>query len=301
MKLPVKHRLQLKGIMPERALLRFKRANIPVFDVQKKGDDTLTFCVADEDLQRALALYPPDKTAGEYRAYTLRQTGVKGALKPLWTLLKRSGLLLGILLFCAINLYADRYVFSIEFIGSTAYCREARQALAEVGIQPFRPYKKGKEDLVCAKLLALDDVAFCSVQKSGGRVRVEMRLDDGGKTEFQQGAMQAKHTGVIIKAAVLRGTLLKKAGDSVQAGEMLVGDWFTTQDGGQVRVEIIARVQIACEYQQIFAVETEEEAYAAAYLDIGFEGVTIQEKSAQLCAEGYLVKASYTAVERFNF
>lgn len=302
MRWPVKHRLQLKGTMPERALLRFKRAQIPVFDVQKKANDCIRFYVLDEDLPRALALYPSHRAAsGEYHAYTLQKIGAKGWGKPFWLLFQRTGLLLGALLFCALTLYADGYVFSIEFVGSTAYRREAQAALAEFGIKPFGRYKKGKEDLVCAKLLALDDVSFCSVKKSGGRVIVEMHLDNCTKMEFVQGALVAKHTGVIVNTAVLRGTPLKKAGETVHAGETLVGDWFTKQDGEQVRVEIIARVQIACVYEERFAVETEEEAYAAAYLHIGVEDVTITKKNAQLCADGYLVTLEYTVVERWNF
>ena len=302
MKLPWKHRLELKGSMPERALLRFKRANIAVYDVKKKGNDKLLFSVADKDLSRALALYPKQGTSlHDYRPYTLRQKGVRGLWRDVWSTVGRVGLWLGALLFCALTLYADSYVFTIEFVGSTAYVREAKIALAEAGIKPFSRYKKSAEDLVCAKLLSLSGVEFCSVQKSGGRVRVEMRTNDLARQTLQQGSMRAKHGGIVVKTAVLRGTPLKKVGDSVAVGEALAGDWFTTQSGEQVRVEIIARVQIACTYQAVFKVDDEKTALANAYLEVGVTDVEFTQKQVENTADGYRVSLAYTVVERWNF
>jgi hypothetical protein len=81
--------------------------------------------------------------------------------------------------------------------------------------------------------------------------------------------MQAKHTGEILSLTVLRGTALKKIGDSVQQGESLVGDWFFIEEGGQVCVEPIARVKIACVYEGIHAeADTKEQAFAQAYLSL---------------------------------
>ena len=79
--------------------------------------------------------------------------------------------------------------------------------------------------------------------------------------------MQAKHTGEILSITTLRGTALKKAGDVVREGETLVGDWFSVEGEGQVRVEPIARVSIACVYAGgCTEANTKEQAFAEAYL-----------------------------------
>ena len=53
-----KVRLQLTGIMPQRALLRLRRAQIPLFSVTKTDEKTLRFCVWKKDEEKVFAIYP---------------------------------------------------------------------------------------------------------------------------------------------------------------------------------------------------------------------------------------------------
>ena len=113
--------------------------------------------------------------------------------------------------------------------------------------------------------------------------------------------MQAKHDGVVQAITVLRGTPLKKAGESVRKGETLVGDYFTTEDGGQVRVEIIARVCIACVWEGEMEAETEEEAFAKAYLALGLTDLdTLQETKIENNGKTYRIQMIYQAIETIN-
>ena len=113
--------------------------------------------------------------------------------------------------------------------------------------------------------------------------------------------MRSDFTGEIVAITALRGTPLKKIGEKITAGEILVEDSFSTESGGQVRVEIIARVQIACVYEALVCAEDEESAFAKAYLTIGADGVELKEKSV-LPAENntYQVRLVYEAVQTMN-
>ena len=211
---------------------------------------------------------------------------------------KRLGVFIGILLFLSCTLVANRFVFRIDVVGTDAYRREVLCALEESGIRTFAPYKKGCEGEVSAKILSLKDVSYCSVKKTGMTVRVEVRLSAFSEPAPSAGDMTAKHTGTLVQAAVVRGTLLKQPGESVEAGEPLVGAYFLTESGEQVPVTAIARVSIACIYDEIVEAETEEEAFAAAYLAIDGE---ITEKSCEEAEGGFRVKISYTVTETINF
>ena len=289
-------RVQIEGLMPERALLRFKRAGIPLYDVCKVDKAHLRLRVRRKDIPTMFAIYPAEKGA-----YSLSRIGGTGLARFVDFCRNRVGLVLGCLAFCILTLAADTFVFGIEFVGTDVYAREVAIALEESGIRLFAPYKSGKEDVVVARLLALDDVEFCSVKKEGGRLRVEMRVVSFTKPTLSIGTMQAKHSGELLSITVLRGSALKKAGDKVQAGEGLVGDWFSTQEGKQVCVEPIARVKIACIHEGVYEGESEQVAFAKAYLSLELtDKDEITDVQITRADNMFHVKIKYVVIESMN-
>ena len=296
-------RIQIDGIMPERALLRLKRAGVELYDIQKLQPKRLCLQVKRKDLPRIFSVYPNADYGEETNAlYRVTKLGGVGLAKWVDFCKNRVGFLLGALAFCILTLAADSFVFGVEFVGTDVYARETAQALEENGVKLFAPYKRGREDLITAKLLSLDFVEFCSVKKVGGRIRVETRLSPFTESILFKGEMKAKHEGEIVALTVLRGSALKKVGDAVGVGETLVGNWLSTEEGGQVRVEAIARVQIACVYEgEHMDAQTEEEAFAAAYLSLALgEKDEIMESVTTKTETGFHVKISYVVTESMN-
>ena len=207
---------------------------------------------------------------------------------------------MGAILFCAVTAFADGFVFGIRFEGNEAYAREACATLARYGIKPFALYKSGNEDLIAATLLSIPDMEFCSVQKRGLWAVVEMRLSPKTSAPMIKGNMRAAHTGTIVAFTTLSGTPTKKVGDSVRTGDTLVEGYILSENGKQKTVAPVARVSIACVYEAVHTVKSEEEAFAAAYLEIG-EGVTQIKTLIIPTQTGYGVRIEYTAVESINF
>ena len=298
-----KERFLLEGTMPERALLRLRRAGIALFNVKKIEKNRIVFSIKRKDGEKVFAIYSNMcYNESVYSAYTVKKIGVEGVGKYVETAKLRVGLLLGGLLCVTMVLCSQPLVFAVDFVGPNVYAREVYAALEEVGITPLAPYPEGKEDLVCAKLLALDGIEFCSVRKEGYRVIVEMRKSPFPSIKTDKNPMQAKHAGEIVAMTVLRGSPLKQIGEKVQVGEPLVDNVFFTEGGGQVRVEIIARVRIACVYEADVAAETAEEAFATAYLGLELsERDEVQTYSVKDCDGVYHVTIAYTAIEIMNF
>ena len=295
-------RIQIEGLMPERALLRLRRAGIPLYHIQKAKKDCICLQVERKDVPQIFALYPKSLDGHSPHPYTVVKRGGVGLAKAVDFCKKRLGFVLGGLLFCIITLAADGFVFGVEFVGSQEYKRETMQALEENGITLFSPYRKNKEDLVTAKLLTLDFVEFCSVQKVGNRIRVETRTSPFAVNTLQQGNMKAKHTGELIALTVLKGTAAKKVGDTVQAGETLVQNVLIDQEGGQVRVETIARARISCVYECVHeGAETVEQAFAEAYLRLNLgEKDELTSKTVTSTEKGFHVKITYLVTESMN-
>ena len=156
--------------------------------------------------------------------------------------------------------------------------------------------------MITAKLLTLDYVDFCSVAKRGGKIRVEMRTSPFTAPLLSPGEMQAKHTGEILSINALRGTALKKAGESVCVGETLVADYFSLEGEGQVRVEPIARVKIACVYEGLHSTaDSMQQAFAEAYLALQLtEKDEIVQTDITQIDDVFHVKINYVVIESMN-
>lgn len=296
-------RIQIEGVMPQRALLRLRRAGIPLYHIQKTQKDCIRLKVERKDLPKVFALYPKllEGQSG-YSAYKVQKLGGVGLARAVDFCKRRVSFILGALLFCILTLVADGFVFGVEIVGAKEYKREVMQALEENGITLNSSYKKGKEDLVTAKLLTLDFVEFCSVQKVGNWVRVEIRTSPFSLNVLQKGSMVAKHSGEIVSLTVLKGTAVKKVGDGIERGETLVQNALTTQEGEQVRVEVIARARISCVYECMHeGAKNEEQAFGEAYLALALgEKDEIIQKEITQTENGFYVKIKYLVTESMN-
>lgn len=301
-KFALRKRVRIDGVMPERALLRLKRAGIAVYNVKKTQKTQIVLDVKKKDIEKVFAIYPNvcynSSTGG---AYTATDMGGVGLLKGVSWAKQRMGLLLGGAAFCLLTAIADAWTLGIEVNGTDAYTRDVRAILAQHGVRVGARYAEEDTDAICAELLKLDGVEYCSVKKTGFRVVVELRLAEFDRPTLEKGDMTAKRSGTILSATAMRGTLLKGAGARVEAGETLVGGYFLTESGEHRAVEPIARVKLACEYSGAFAAESEEAAFAAAYLELALgEKDEIVQKEIVEKDGAYIVRIGYTVIETVN-
>ncbi len=295
--------MKVEGILPERALLRLQRAGVSIYRARKIEKNAILFRVKKKDIEKVFAIYPKVcYNNSSYALYAVSEMGGVGLMKAVEFCTRRVGVVLGILLFGGLTLAADNLVFGVEFVGSEVYQREVLQALNENGIKKFALYPEGKEPLVTAKILSLHGVEFCSVQKVGYWVRVETHIDPYTPQSLQKKSLQAAREGEVHSITVLRGTPLKQIGERVTEGEDIVGNWFLKEDGEQVKVEPIARVQIACKYAALHEAEDEESAFAQSYLTLNLlENDEIVEKNITWTDGGFFVEISYIVTQTVNF
>ena len=288
--------------MPERALLRLQRAGICVFNAKKVEKNQILFSVSRKDSEKVFAIYPNIcYNISTYTPFKVTKIGGVGLAKYVDIAKKRVGLWLGAMLFLATLTFADGFICGVEFVGSPVYQREIYIALEEGGITPFARYKAGNEDVICSKILALDGVEYCSVQKDGFWARVEVRYNPFAFRVIEKDSMRAKHTGELLALTVLKGTPRKKIGDKITQGDVLIENAFYTEGGGQVCVEAIGMAHIACVFALQIEAETEEEAFAKAYLQLNLSKRDKITDKEIVGSDGlYHVKIEYIAVETIN-
>ena len=85
-----KQPLLIEGMMPERALLRLKRAGIPVYDAKKCEKNQILFYVNRKDSEKVFAIYPKTwYNKAERGGYEVSSLGEKGVFVRLKKLEKR--------------------------------------------------------------------------------------------------------------------------------------------------------------------------------------------------------------------
>lgn len=255
----------VEGVMPERALNRLQKAGIAVFQAKKIKKMQILFHISKKDIEKAFAIYP-NMCYNNIRGsvYTFTRVGALSTRERVIRAHKAVGVLLGALVFVIAVLAASVLVLRIEVVGSSVYEREARALLRENGIALFSVYPEGKEEQLAAEILAFDGVEFCSVQKRGNTVRVEIRQNALPSVLNEDGDLVAPRSGIIESAVALGGTLLKKAGEETQAGESLVGSYLLTADGASAPARVVAKAKLIC-LEQVTA-DSEEQAFAEAML-----------------------------------
>ena len=53
-----RERMIIEGLMPERALLRLRRAQIPIYNLKKIKKNQILFTVKRKDVEKVFAIYP---------------------------------------------------------------------------------------------------------------------------------------------------------------------------------------------------------------------------------------------------
>ena len=245
----------VESAAPFRALDKLARRGVCVYDVQKLGPARLKFRAKSKDGKKIFAIFRGS-------CYTV--TGRRSVrLKRLAdALARRPGILAGALLFFALGFCSNLFVFDIRVEGSGArYAERAAEILRENGLRAFAVFGEDKASAAEAALLGLPGIVFAEVQKDGCVVTVTLEESAETPVPVRGSNLKAPSGGVVEELAVLRGTALVKAGDTVKEGQTLVGGYFETPEGERRETFAVARASILHPYTGEF--ESGEESDAA--------------------------------------
>ena len=295
----------LEGVFPERALLRIRREGIPLFHVKKVQKNQILFSIKRKHTEKVFAIYQNVwYNIAEGCPYTLKRVGANFPRRIQQTLTQRVGLAIGAICFVLLCLFSQNYIFRIEILGTNVYKREIYQALEDGGLTLYSRYDSANNARICANILRLDGVSFCTLKKQGVTLIVEVQSNPFTKPQQIQGDMRSCYQGEILSLCVLKGTPLVKAGEKVQVNQALVGGYFQTQEGKRVDTEVLAWAKIGCEYQAEIQAQTVEEAFAVAYLSLGDSqnvSITNSDVVAVENVDGaFYVRIQYTVTQSIN-
>lgn len=227
--------VRLTGYSPERFFNLCGNAGIILWELKKEGD-SYVFCIS---LQAFRRLKPMLKKSGTH-IRILKRVGIPFML---FRYRHHRFFLVGITCACLFLFFLSRFVWVVEISGNHQY---STQVLTEFLEEQHIGYGSRKQQIDCEETEMLlrnhfADITWVSVRLSGTKLYIALqeRLPSGN-TASDPAAENAcdlttEVSGEVASVLVRRGTAQVKAGDTVQAGDVVVSGLIPLQnDSGDI-------------------------------------------------------------------
>ena len=276
----------------ETALKKLSKANIAVFKL-KKRDLKVYFSVREEYEQKVFAIF-------SHPCYNIciRRKSAKKRLKEF--LGKRFGLLVGAAAFIAVCVLANSFVLKIEVVGSGSYLSSQIVAAAEeCGAKRGTLCTALDKPLLTSRILALPNVTFCSVQKKGSFLVIEVQTENQDWQFTDKKSLVSDCEGEIYSIVALSGTAEKSQGEKVSVGETLIGAYRLTESGESQPALAVGFVKIKRSGSLTLFFDSEsEENKAAALAATALYSESVLEKSFKVspCEGGVNYDVTFTYI-----
>lgn len=217
--------------------LKMKKVRVESAEITKRNRLILTYNSKDD--KKVFAIYK--------NMWYNESTTYSGLLYPLKKLLSRLGIIIGALLFAVLSYLGNTFVVKVEYQGDSLYFKnEIDEVLKQNSVKEYSPFYGVSVDKINSDIFSSSSlIAFSSVTKRGNRLIVyTVKAVESDKSDVNfTDKIVASGDGKIVFIAVYRGTALKKAGDEVHLGEIIVDGYYTYQDEKRP-TNVLARVTV---------------------------------------------------------
>ncbi len=240
----------------ETALKKLGKADIAVYGLKKRGA-YVYFCVEEEYVQKVFAIFShPCYNVG------IRRKSAKSRLKNFVG--RRLGLLIGGAMFVAACALSNFFVLKIKVVGSGSYLGPQIIDLAKsCDVERGRLCTHPDFPMLTSRILSMPGVSFCSVQKAGGVVVIDVRAESGGASYPKPKSLVSGCGGEVVKIVALCGTAEKGVGDRVEKGDTLIGGYALTENGERIQTPAVGFAHIKCTRSISLFYEKESDKNAA--------------------------------------
>lgn len=274
----------------EGALRKLKKAQISIYNCEKSGVYFL-FSVKDKDIKKVFAIF-------EKPCYNICVVSVSVRNSLIKKAVSRIGLIAGAAAFIIIAAMSNLFVFKISVTGSGSYLSpEIKRIVYESGIKEFSYYKGFDAPLATGKILALPQVTFCNIKKSGSVLRIDVQVDGEHSQTVLKTPLVADRSGKIVNIVAVCGTAVRANGERVNSGDELIAPYTIA---GEERVECLASgyAELQCSGSAEYTApeqsdENLKQAYASVLLDA--DRIISRSHTVEPCEGGvkYVIEFTY--------
>lgn len=234
-------RISLHGVNLSRIYRECQNANITLFDIERKDYKNIEFDINAKDKKQI-------ENIAKKQNYAILEHQNYGNAKITNFFKWRFGLLIGFLIFVVLNIVSNFFVWDIKIYGNQYVTNEEVLAVLQQnniskgkiisGINPQKVENSLTDNL--------EKISMCSVIKKGTTVIVNIKeklLASEAKNINGDVDIVAQTNLTITDLNVTSGTALKKVGDSVKAGEIIVAGYIEDSNGNKVPCNANAQIK----------------------------------------------------------
>ncbi len=255
----IKSTYRIKGLNLDRFINTVRRQKIALYDVKKTSAKCMLVSVNLSDSEKFFAI-------GKDLCYNIKKVRDKGALYPIFFLVKNFGLILGAFVFIATAVFFNDIIFDFSFSGSgKVYSREVKEYLNSVGVKEYSRFSSVDLNSLGDRILENNShLSFASCVKNGNRLEIELIMSTEKVKTLDGNVYELKSDvdGVVEDVKVYRGTAEVKKGDNVKKGDLLVGGYAVIKEQ-TVKINLLATVTIIYEQKFTYVSEKDNEEQVA--------------------------------------
>lgn len=267
---------EIHGVNLDLVINKLQKQGIELENVKKLSNKRLRVCIKFNQIEKFFAIM-------EELCYTDNvKIKTAGVLYPLYYLYKNVGLIIGALLFVALNIYFNGFIYKIEYTGSGSILQtQVEKCLTENGVTPFSRLSKQQIQTLDEKILAsFDRLSFVSCSKQGNRLYVNLVLSQE-KIDLVKGNAEyflSPVDGVIEKVKVYKGSLVVSVGQEVKQGDLLI-DGFVIEKEQRIFTGVLGYFTISS--TNVFEYESKnpiDKKVLFAFAESGLSGEIVDQQ-----------------------
>lgn len=281
---------------PEAALKKLAKADIAVYRLKKRAS-RLSFGVNSQYIEKVFAIF-----AHPCYNTVIRRKSPQMRLKSF--LSTRFCLIIGAVLFTVAAISSGNMVMRIKVVGSGSYLKERIVAVAnECGAREWSFCRGLDAPMLQSRVMALPSVSFCSVQREGAYLIIDVRTEEEHSAKLDYKPLQTDVGGEVYRIVAICGTAERAAGDKVSAGDVLIGAYELNADGEATECAAVGFAEISAHASiSLFYSEENEENTQAALKAAALYSDRITEQSYKVnpCDGGVQYEVTFTYIKTFT-
>lgn len=249
--------IKISGVNLNRIFRECEKKNIILYDVNRVDYKNIEFKVESSKKQQVFDM----AKSQNYKCEELQNVGIN----KVKTLAKNHiGIIVGALFFAFFLFFAGQFVWNFKVYGNeNIKTEQVLQILKKnnVKVGSFSS-KVDIEKLEQELLNSLDDISLCSIIKKGTTlvINIKEKIHSADLDNFLSAENIVANCNMqITDLVVSQGTALKKVGDSVKTGDVIVAGYFFDTNGQKVFCKANASIKATTWYSDTTIYEKEKQ------------------------------------------
>ncbi|MDD3862275.1 MAG: sporulation protein YqfD, partial [Clostridia bacterium] len=231
--------IKISGLNQEKVFNKLLEKGIEVFALTRDSRSSAIFSVSPNNLKKTITILNQNQI-------TVKDIKKQGLIKLYSGAISRFGILIGFCLSLILLFISNNFIFSIKIYGTEKIdSKEVIEFLDKNKIGIFTNKAMVKiENLEFLILQNFEDISLVSMIKKGTSLIINIKEKEIKEESKNFHNIISDYNGRILEMNLVSGTSLKKAGDIIRKGDLLVGGYYFDSLGNKNKIKPEADIKV---------------------------------------------------------